>query len=82
MPTLRRRVDFLNSEEGIESRRILRQMVADEAFNTQPTYSSNTKLYPDNLIPFVDKHMDYLCSHPSTDPQHYISNLRLISRLK
>ncbi|HTE58640.1 MAG TPA: hypothetical protein VK694_07940 [Verrucomicrobiae bacterium] len=72
----------MNSEEGLESKRVLRQMDADTAYNTQPTYSSNTKLYPDNLIPFVDKHMDYLCSHPATDPQHYISNLRLISRLK
>jgi hypothetical protein len=82
MRTAKKRVDFLSSEEGIESRRALQHMVADATYNTDPTYSSNTKLHPNNLISFVDKHMDYLCSHPAIDPQHYLSNLRLISRLK
>lgn len=57
-------------------------MVKDPAFNTEPTYSSKIDLYPDNLMPFVDKHMAYLCAHAALDPWHYISNLKLMTRIR
>lgn len=42
------------------------------------TYSANTDLYPDNQMPFVDKHYDYLLKHPDVDPDQYLANLRLM----
>lgn len=82
MPTLTKRPNFNDSDEGRAVRRQLQSMVADGNYATRSSYSANTALYPDNIIPFVDKHMEYLRNHPATDPQHYLSNLRLITRVK
>lgn len=82
MSTTKKRTNFFDSEEGIEVELILRKMAVDDAYNTDSSYSANSILYPDNLIPFVDKHMNYLLTHPAIDPRHYISNLRLMTRLK
>lgn len=76
-----KKVNFLETPEGLEAARVLRLMVEDASYNTEPSYSANTGLYPDNLIPFMDKHMNYLCSHPATNPRLYLSNLRLMTRL-
>ena len=57
-------------------------MVADEKYNTDSTYSSDTITYSDHLIPFVDKHMQYLIMHPSVDAEQYLSNLRLMTRVR
>jgi len=82
MATLHKRVNFFESEEGIEVKHALKLMETDSSFHTEPTYSANSGLYPDNLIPFTDKHMSYLNSHPNVYPQHYLSNLRLIARVR
>ena len=82
MATYKRKVDFFDTEEGAVIIEVLRIMSTDEAYNTASSYSSNSELYPDNLIPFVQKHIDYLRTHPSTDPQHYLSNLRLMTRIR
>lgn len=82
MPTIKRRVDFYSSKEGIEAEKQLRSMANDDKYKTEPTYSTDTSHYPDNLIPFVDKHMNYLLNHPATNTQHYIANLRLRTRLR
>lgn len=80
MPTLKRKVNFFESEEGIEIADTLRLMAEDLAFNTASSYSANTVLHPDNLISFVEKHMNYLNTHPAINPREYISNLRLMTR--
>ncbi len=82
MPILKKKIDFFNSAEGVEVEQLLRSMVADSTYNTKSSYSANSGLYPDNLMPFVDKHMNYLISHPAINIRHYISNLRLITRIK
>jgi hypothetical protein len=82
MPAPKRNPNFINSTVGFEIRQLLEDMVLDGAFNTEPSYSANGDLYIENLIPFVDKHMNYLCNHPSMDPHHYIANLRLMTRLR
>ena len=82
MPTAKKRVHFKESELGIAIRQSLVLMASDTAFNTSSSYSSNTTNHPDNLISFVDKHMDYLENHPGTDPGQYVSNLRLMTRIK
>ncbi len=82
MPTFKRKSDFFETEEGLEFERALKEMALDNAFNTDPSFSANSELYPDKLIPFVNKHMEYLRTHPSVDPQHYLSNLRLMTRVR
>ncbi len=81
MSVTKKRINFFDSEEGIEIERLLQLMVEDDAYNTDPSYTANATLYPDNLMPFINKHMNFLSSHPNTDPWHYISNLRLMTRI-
>jgi len=82
MPTYKKKSDFFETEAGVEFKEILRQMAQDKKYKTGPSYSANVDLYPDHLIPFVNKHVDYVRSHPGTDPQHYLANLRLMTRVK
>jgi len=64
------------AEAGVEER--LRAMQMDETLDTTPSYSANSERYPDNQIPFVDKHLAYLMAHPAVDFGHYLANLRLM----
>jgi hypothetical protein len=82
MATYKKKPDFFSTEEGLEFVEKLKTMAQDTAFNTESSYSANSDLYPDNLIPFVNKHINYIRSHPATDPQHYLSNLRLMTRVR
>lgn len=77
-----KKINFAETQAGVETRQVLIAMVEDDRYMTDSSYSANAELYPDNLIPFVEKHMNYLRAHPSTDPQHYLANLRLMTRLK
>ncbi|MBW3568562.1 hypothetical protein KY385_00320 [Candidatus Parcubacteria bacterium] len=72
--------DFFETEDGADIERVLLQMATDEGYHTKSSYSANGELYPDNKISFVEKHKRYLRTHPSTNPQHYIANLRLMTR--
>lgn len=82
MATYKRKPDFFETAEGVQVMVMLRAMAEDTAYNTESSYSANTGLYPDHLIPFVNKHMEYLRTHPSTDPDHYLANLRLMTRFR
>lgn len=78
----KRRVQFFDSTEGTEIEQKLQLMAVDSSFNTQPSYSANAVLHPTQLISFVEKHMHYLNNHPVIDPEQYIANLRLMTRIK
>lgn len=82
MPVVKRRQDFATSEEGIWVAEILNAMVLDSAYMTKSSFSADSEHYPDNLMPFTDKHMQYLLKHPDTDAKHYISNLKMISKIR
>lgn len=82
MATFKKRSDFLESEEGKAIKQRLLHMTTDNKFNTASTYSSNTLTYNDNLIPFVDKHMNYLNNHPKLDADMYLQNLQLMTRVR
>lgn len=56
----------------------LEEMEQDTKFITKDGYSPDAIRYPDNRIPFVDVHMNYLKSHKHVDPKNYLSNLRLM----
>jgi hypothetical protein len=82
MSTYKKKQNFFESSEGVKVAELLTAMAADPTYNTVSSYSANSELYPDNLIPFVNKHMDYLRNHPATDPRHYLANLRLMTRVR
>jgi hypothetical protein len=72
--------NFSSSPEGDVIRKKLEDMVKDRTYNTQPGFTSDAETYPDNVIPFVEKHLKYLDAHKGVDPDHYLSNLRLMTR--
>lgn len=79
---LTRGKNFLESEEAQEIRRALLQMTLDSSYNTGTSFSSKTADYPDNRIPFVDKHMNYLYMHPKVEASKYLANVKLMSRIR
>jgi hypothetical protein len=78
----KKRSGFFDSEEGKAVRQKLQYMMSDKSFNTLSSYTSDSSLYPDSQMPFVDKHMNYLNSHPELDSQMYIANVRLKTRVR
>jgi hypothetical protein len=82
MATNRKQSDFIASEEGVRIRQELTAMLSNQSYTTESTYIANSERYPDNQIPFVEKHMHYIATHPSVDPNHYLANLRLITKVR
>ncbi len=82
MATAHKRVDFYESEEGLGVQATLLQMTQSATYNTKSSYSANTAQYPNHLVPFVEKHMKFIATHPSVNPEHYLANLRLITRIR
>jgi hypothetical protein len=74
--------DRFDSETAAGIELELKTMVEDGAFCTESSYSANGVDHPDHRISFVDKHMKYLRTHPSLSPKHYLSNLRLVTRVR
>jgi hypothetical protein len=68
---------FLDSDLAESIRAELRSMMDDPQFNTQSTYSPSTE----EKLAFDDKHIAYLSKHRTLNPQHYLSNLRLMTRI-
>ena len=77
-----KKTSFENSDEIDETKSALDLMDNNSAYNTLPSFSANTERYPNNLIPFTEKHIQYLLSHKNINLQHYLANLRLITKIK
>ncbi|MGI9027403.1 MAG: hypothetical protein ACR2FM_00975 [Candidatus Saccharimonadales bacterium] len=60
----------------------LQRMMEDASYHIKPGYSIDTETYPDNLVPFVESHLNYLKTHPQVDPMHYLANLRLMLKIR
>jgi hypothetical protein len=82
MPSTKKRSNFFESEEGTTAKQKLIELVNNEEFNTSDGFSADNEQYPDGVLPFVDKHMEYLRTHPQISVEHYISNLRLRTRTR
>jgi len=82
MSLTKKKNNLFESEEGVRIKQTLQFMVGSSVYNTEPSYSANTVVYPNNLIPFVDKHLSYLNSQPSVDIEHYLANVRLMTRIR
>jgi hypothetical protein len=82
MSDYRRKTDFFETEEGQKIQQSLIEMALSSEYNTTSSYSPNTKEFPDNIAPFVGRHLDYLKNHPTINPQQYISNLKLMTKVR
>jgi hypothetical protein len=70
---------FFDSEVASIAKSELKLMDKDPQYNTQGTFSAR---YTGHVMPFVERHMKYLSEHPKLDAQHYLSNLKLMTRIK
>jgi len=61
---------------------VLRSMEDDPSLVTESAYRANSEMWPGNRISFFDNHMAYIKAHPALNPQHYLSNLKLMIRKK
>jgi hypothetical protein len=77
--TTQRAKNFITSPEGIEAHSILMAMVNDEGYKTVSTYSPSSA---DGNLLFIDKHMNYLSSHTAVNAGQYVSNLKLITKIR
>jgi len=68
--------------EETEILAMLEQMEADPLYNTQSRYVADTEKYPDNVITFSQIHMGHLKKLPSVNPHQYISNLKLMTKVR
>jgi hypothetical protein len=81
MPTATRKY-LLTPEEVERVENELGKMLEDDNFNTLSSYIASTEVYSDHQIPFVQKHMAYLRSHPKVNPDQYLSNLRMMTKIR
>lgn len=58
----------------------LQAMQSDKNLVTKSAYRANGEIWPGNRISFVDTHLVYLKTHPAVNPNHYLSNLKLMLR--
>lgn len=79
MASYKKKTNFLETDAGDQARELLHGMETDIRYSTSAYYSASL---PDNTISFVDKHMTYLNDHPNVNPDYYLANLRLMSRIK
>jgi hypothetical protein len=82
MSTFKKKVNFYESEEGIAVKKALRLMASDNTYTTESSYNANSQLFPGHDMSFVDKHMRYLSMHGNVNPRQYLSNLRLMTRVR
>ena len=82
MKTYKKRPDFFTSEDGLRAAKVLNLMVLDEGYTTEPSFSLDSEKYANNLIPFTEKHLLYLQNNPATNLDHYLSNLKLKTRIR
>lgn len=82
MQAVKRRSNFFDSDDGKDVKQKLEYLLQDKGYNTIPSYTADTVTYPDNQIPFVNRHMDYLNTHPNLDSELYLANIRLKTRIR
>jgi hypothetical protein len=67
---------FYASEQSRDARAALQELVDNPQYNTDSDY------YSQNDRGFVDRHLHFLSTHPSTNVPGYISNLKLMTNVK
>ena len=77
--TTQKAKDFLTSPEGLAAYEDLLEMENDKGYKTVSTYSPSSE---NGILLFIDKHMNYLSTHASVNTMQYMSNLRLITKIR
>lgn len=72
--------NIIDEDQWIEFEELLYALDADNSYATGSSFSANKDVYPDNRIPFVNKHIEYLHKHPEIEPHQYLNNLKLMTR--
>jgi len=67
--------------EPDEIRKKLKSLQADPKMRTKGQYSPGANDWPSNKLPFVEIHLAYLRAHKNVNPEHYLSNLRLMIKI-
>ncbi len=60
----------------------LRQLEDDPSMNTIGAYSPTALEYPDQIRPFSEVHLEYLRKNKHVNPDHYISNLKIMLKIR
>lgn len=82
MPTINKRPNFFETEEGADIEAMLRAMEADDGYNTESSYIADGVKYPGNVLSFMEKHKRYIIANPNLDPRSYVANLRMKTKLR
>jgi hypothetical protein len=77
--TTQRAQEFLVSSEGLAAYAALVEMESNAGYKTLATYSPRSE---NGHLSFIDKHMGYLCTHLGVNADQYVSNLRLITKVR
>ena len=68
----------MKSNKGVELRTELMKMTESKQYNTKSMYSTSDV----NGLTFVDKHMRYMSQYPALNCEQYLSNLKLMTKIK
>ena len=69
---------FFESEQGKTLRDELTKMAKSKNYNTNTMYST----YDPNGMSFIDKHMKYMSQYPTLNYNQYVSNLKVMTKIK
>ncbi|MGC1177104.1 MAG: hypothetical protein WA843_03460 [Candidatus Saccharimonadales bacterium] len=71
---------FMNEEEIQQALRLMEQ---DASLNTTSKLTIRIGMLPPaRLGAFRERHAEYLREHPKVNPEHYLSNLRTVIRIR
>jgi hypothetical protein len=70
--------EFLSTPAGVHARRELQAMVLNSSYRTDGSYD-----FPlGGGLTFEQRHLNYLVKHPYVSPVAYISNLKVMTKIK
>lgn len=65
-----------------EVEKILTDMEKDSTYATNRGYVRDTPQSEKRSVSFREFHLDYLKKHPKVNPEHYLSNLRTMLKIR
>ena len=72
------REQFLKTDAGASAKLELLRMLKSPAYETRVSYDVTVG----RELAFIDRHINYLVKHPYINPLVYLSNLRVMTKIK
>ncbi len=72
------RQEFLETSAGVHAKRELQHMVTSSSYDTGGSQDPLVGL----TLTFVERHLNYLMRHPYVSTEAYLSNLRIMTKVK